>query len=124
MVRPPVGLSSSYSKIPLGAFADIWEGTFEQRKVAIKILRRFNVNASKYATRLWRECRTWGQLSHPNILPFLGVCLEHISETSLVPCFVSPWMDNGTVINFIRNHPNVSRLPLVSIICSMEPTGA
>ena len=77
------------------------------------MLRRFRINAPKYSTRLWRECRTWGELAHPNILPLLRVCLEHISETTLVPCLVSPWMDHGTVMDYITNHPDVYRLPLV-----------
>jgi len=49
---------------------------------------------------LLREFITWRQLSHPNVLPFYGVhFVKDTLETRF--CLVSPWMDNGNVVEFL-----------------------
>jgi len=49
------------------------------------------------------------QLEHNNILPFYG-----ISTTVADFCLVSPWYENGNVMDYLKKKPNTSRLPLVS----------
>ncbi|KDQ09873.1 hypothetical protein BOTBODRAFT_116602, partial [Botryobasidium botryosum FD-172 SS1] len=49
--------------------------------------------------RLAREAKVWGCLTHPNILPFLG--LHHLGSTSYL---VSPWMTNGHALAFVKQN--------------------
>ncbi|KAF8174693.1 kinase-like domain-containing protein, partial [Mycena galopus ATCC 62051] len=48
-----------------------------------------------------REALLWKDLHHPNILPFLGI--DRYSFPSFF-CMVSPWMEHGTVINYLKTH--------------------
>jgi len=50
----------------------------------------------------------WRRLSHPNIVPFLGV-----SEAPAPLSMVSEWMPNGNVRGYIAKNPETSRLQLV-----------
>ena len=51
----------------------------------------------------------WNQLSHPNILPFLGIA----DIPGLSTCLVSPWVDNGNSVVYLTEHPDVMPLPIV-----------
>ncbi|KAG9310096.1 kinase-like domain-containing protein [Chiua virens] len=47
-----------------------------------------------------KEYRTWRRLSHRNVLPLIGV--THQLD---IPCFITLWMDEGPLTDFIRrNH--------------------
>jgi serine/threonine protein kinase len=59
-----------------------------------------------------KEAVLWGQLRHPNVLPFYGVYRLDDSHGRI--CLVSPWMENGTIVEYLRNNPNENRLLLVS----------
>ena len=50
----------------------------------------------------------WRRISHPNIVPFLGV-----SNAPAPLSMVSEWMPNGNVRDFVRKNPDTSRLQLV-----------
>ncbi len=54
----------------------------------------------------------WGQLRHPNVLPFYGV--YYLDETRKQVSLVSPWMDNGNLVTYLKHHPLTPRQPLVS----------
>ena len=51
----------------------------------------------------------WKYLSHPNVVPLLGV-----SETLFSFSIISPWLPNGGIIEYIQKHLGVNRLQLVS----------
>ncbi|KZT52127.1 kinase-like protein, partial [Calocera cornea HHB12733] len=59
-----------------------------------------------------REALIWSSLSHPYIVPLLGVadyakiCPGGFSQL----CMVAPWMSGGNIMEYIKDHPNVSRL--------------
>ena len=58
--------------------------------------------------RLFHEIVIWRRLSHPNVLPVLGI------SPKLFPlCIVSEWMIDGNIADFASNHPEVNRLRLV-----------
>ncbi|KIJ47197.1 hypothetical protein M422DRAFT_130463, partial [Sphaerobolus stellatus SS14] len=68
--------------------------------------------------RFWREYRIWANLSHPNILPFLGYS-NTFSQTALceVPALVSPWMKNGTLSQYLEgNRDQIDKLFMLSEI--------
>ncbi|KAJ7697963.1 kinase-like domain-containing protein [Mycena olivaceomarginata] len=47
-----------------------------------------------------REALIWRQLSHTNLLPFFGL---YYMEGRL--CLISPWMENGNIMEFLRKNP-------------------
>ncbi|EEB91723.1 hypothetical protein MPER_09873 [Moniliophthora perniciosa FA553] len=53
-----------------------------------------------------REVIVWRQLKHPNILPCLG--LYYLDNSPERMCLVSPWMDNGNLTDFLKDHPRES----------------
>jgi len=67
----------------------------------------------KYASdsswqRLFQEIVIWRRLSHPNVLPVLGV------SPKLFPlCIITEWMVDGNIMDFTAKHPEVNRLRLV-----------
>ncbi|KAJ6589216.1 kinase-like domain-containing protein, partial [Mycena capillaripes] len=56
-----------------------------------------------------REAVIWRQLSHPNVLPFFG-----IYYLDMRICLVSPWMEHGHLLEFLRNAPpSLDRISLI-----------
>ncbi|EEB91416.1 hypothetical protein MPER_10225, partial [Moniliophthora perniciosa FA553] len=53
-----------------------------------------------------REAIVWRQLRHPNILPCLG--LYYLDRSQERICLVSPWMENGNLVQFLRDSPRDS----------------
>ncbi|KZT50694.1 kinase-like protein, partial [Calocera cornea HHB12733] len=99
------------------ASSDTWQGYYFVReggrrrgvKVALKHLRWVTgLDASKLQKRFIRELQIWAALDHPNILPFYGTANIGSFEAARV-CFVSPWMPNGSVVEYIREHRDVNR---------------
>ena len=52
----------------------------------------------------------WKYISHPNVLPFLG-----ISESLFWFSIITPWLPNGNIVQYTKNDPWVDRLQLVSL---------
>ena len=48
----------------------------------------------------------WKYLTHPNIVPFLGI-------TSAPRQLISEWMPGGDLLGYIEGHPDADRLGLV-----------
>ena len=58
--------------------------------------------------RLFREIVIWRRISHPNVLPVLGV------SPKLFPlCIITNWMVGGDIMDFTSKHPRVNHLRLV-----------
>ncbi|KAI0933772.1 hypothetical protein AcV5_005833 [Taiwanofungus camphoratus] len=92
-----------------GPHSQIWTGYWlMETKVALKALRGFTVS-EKARNRFTREIKVWARLNHPHILPFYGIV------TNLGPQLhtVSPWQDNGNILEYIQNHPNVDKMVLL-----------
>jgi len=51
------------------------------------------------------------QLEHRNILPFYG-----ISTTVADFCLVSPWYENGSIMDYLKKQPSIGRFALVSAL--------
>ena len=49
----------------------------------------------------------WKRMTHPNILPLLGVTIAPLQ-------LVSNWMLGGDLPEYIKEHPSADRLELVS----------
>ena len=49
----------------------------------------------------------WKHLTHPNIVPLLGVTIDP-------PQLISDWMSGGNLMEYIANHPDTDRISLVN----------
>ena len=65
---------------------------------------------SVLAQRLCREIIGWKHLSHPNILPLLGVSVPANARSFHI---LTEWMPNGNVTQYTKSNPNANRLRLV-----------
>ncbi|KIM74466.1 hypothetical protein PILCRDRAFT_32124, partial [Piloderma croceum F 1598] len=65
-----------------------------------------------------REIRIRLELSHENIIPLLGISYDF--DRPSMPCLVCPWFQNGDIINFLREQPNVDKLSLVRIAAGLS----
>jgi serine/threonine protein kinase len=62
---------------------------------------------------LAREVLIWKELSHPNVLPLLGIDLKTRAPSY---CLISPWMNNCDVMSFLEKNPKFEKTSLVSIL--------
>ncbi len=53
-----------------------------------------------------KEVKIWAKLMHPNVLPLLGIFVDHVNAT---PNLVSEWMVNGTASRYMRDFPRGGR---------------
>ena len=61
--------------------------------------------------RLCREVLIWKRLSHPNVLPLLGVSVSRDPQHFRI---ITEWMPNGNAMEYVRSNPEANRLRLVS----------
>jgi len=117
-----------------GIVAETWRGIYETNPVAVKIFKitegckdydkikavrqrtdSHPVPLTAHFLRLsqgfYKEAVLWKRLAHKNILPLLGVSRD-VAEF----CLVSPWMKNGTIVEYVRNNPQVNPLGLVCMV--------
>ncbi|KLO15208.1 kinase-like protein [Schizopora paradoxa] len=99
--------------IASGGFGDVWRGEWEDRTVALKTVRAailVSQNDDTIHRRLCKEVLLWRQLRHRHLLEFIGICNDVLQS----PAIVSPWMQNGSVLQFVRLQPSAVKLRLLS----------
>ncbi|KAJ6526551.1 kinase-like domain-containing protein [Mycena vulgaris] len=85
-----------------GGFGDVYRAWYNGRKVAVKRTRRFGTtNSQRSRLQFCREALIWQRLQHKHVLPMMGIDRESFP---LEFCLVSPWMKNGTVLKYLREH--------------------
>ncbi|KAK7037717.1 hypothetical protein VNI00_010943 [Paramarasmius palmivorus] len=91
-----------------GGFGDIWKGHLRSGQlVCLKVVKVYLMSDLKRSLKEYlREAIIWRQLRHPNVLPCLG--LYYLDDTQQRVCLVSPWMENGNLVEYIRAHPRES----------------
>ncbi|KDQ09404.1 hypothetical protein BOTBODRAFT_178967 [Botryobasidium botryosum FD-172 SS1] len=95
-----------------GGYSDCCEGLFlGHHKVAMKALRAHIMGNKVAERRMKREMNVWSKLRHPNVLPFIGWCT--LKSTSYM---VSPWMENGDALAYVKQKPQADRLKLLAQI--------
>ncbi|KAH8792752.1 kinase-like domain-containing protein [Flagelloscypha sp. PMI_526] len=97
-----------------GGYADIFRGIYRTQAVCLKRIRLFlGSDREKILQEFLNEAIIWRYLRHPNILPFFG-----INQTAFPgeTCFVSPFIANGNLTDFLKENPHQDRLPLLSQI--------
>ncbi|KAG6810370.1 hypothetical protein H0H92_012156 [Tricholoma furcatifolium] len=91
-----------------GGFADVYKGYFRGQAVCLKTIRlNSRTDSERFLKVFAREAILWGQLRHPNILPFYGIyrIKDRIS-------FVAPWMENGDITRYLKQNENSNRVLL------------
>ncbi|KAG6809030.1 hypothetical protein H0H92_001884 [Tricholoma furcatifolium] len=109
-----------------GGFADVYKADIQGQAVCLKTVRlnsrtdpghflkarllllplRINLDVFQVFSK---EAILWGQLHHPNILPFYGIFRLNGRLS-----FVAPWMENGDVSKYLM-HNNSSNRVLLSL---------
>lgn len=93
-----------------GTYADIYRGRYQGQPVCLKIVRVYERSSYEYIAKvIAREAILWGQLSHPNLLPFHGLYWFD-RQLSLV----YPWAENGNIVDFLKKQPTANRVFLCS----------
>ena len=78
----------------MGFFSEVFHGTWKGRTVAIKVL-----SEATPSDLFVREIKVWKSLDHPHVLKLYGAS----SATGSHPWFfVSPYMKNGNLVEFLR----------------------
>jgi hypothetical protein len=71
-----------------------------------------SVSSTEIYPRIWTNStqyfvvKSWILLDHPNVVPLVGASLDVYRGRH---CYILPWMDNGTIINFIKTHPEYDK---------------
>ncbi|THH29984.1 hypothetical protein EUX98_g4198 [Antrodiella citrinella] len=101
-----------------GGFADVFCGTHQGRKVALKRLRVFLMTDPSKRLQLqrdfYRESLLWRNLSHKHVLPLLGIDDKLFKQSF---CMVLPWMEHGNIrhtMDDIRKNGTHTSLALFS----------
>jgi len=94
--------------IARGGSADVWDGTLNGVRVAIKAFRISLADDIQSIDKAFcEEVVVSRRMSHPNLVQFLGV-------SSLRPfCMVSQWMAHGNVRDYVCSNPTTDRLKLL-----------
>ncbi|KAJ7802196.1 kinase-like domain-containing protein [Mycena olivaceomarginata] len=94
-----------------GGYGDIYRALHNSKPVALKRMRYFlrGADLRRINLKFCREALVWKDLHHPYILPFLGIDRDSFPSAL---CMVSPWMEHGTVMDYLKNHghENVDKL--------------
>ncbi|RDB23999.1 Serine/threonine-protein kinase STY17 [Hypsizygus marmoreus] len=92
-----------------GTFNDVFIGEWlDEQRVALRLPRTLT-NNTDVQKRFQREVAIWRSLDHPNVVPLYGIV--YIGEDVYS---VSPWMENGTAIQYVQTHPTADRLQILS----------
>ncbi|KAF6742353.1 TKL/TKL-ccin protein kinase [Ephemerocybe angulata] len=83
-----------------GTYSDIWLG---------EMARLQDASDPRATKRFEREMHMWSSLHNEHILPFYGI----VTNLGNLIHMVSPWLENGNVLEFAKTHPGADRLKLV-----------
>ncbi|CAE6495320.1 unnamed protein product [Rhizoctonia solani] len=102
-----------------GGAGDIYQGYLTSGiKVAIKCPRKFNTfedEGREALKAIAKEGYQWSKHRHVNVLEIFGLALFR-NQIALV----SPWMENGTALDYVKKRPGVDRLDLCSqVACGL-----
>lgn len=106
-----------------GGSCDVYRGTLRGSKVCIKRIRDVQGKAAQVRLRcprffcmptngtqtFCREAVVWKRLTHPNVLPLLGITLTPFQ-------FISNWISGGNLLQYVQKHPDADQLRLVSAL--------
>ncbi|POM74233.1 TKL protein kinase [Phytophthora palmivora] len=77
--------------ISRGSFGEVYAGTFNERKVAVKMLLPAMQGKIHHVTDFLAEAKMTATMDHPHIVSFIGVAWDSLSDI----CVVLEFMDGG-----------------------------
>ncbi|KAF5349267.1 hypothetical protein D9756_009383 [Leucocoprinus leucothites] len=103
-----------------GSFGEVSSARCKGYLVCLKVARIYrNRDIDHLIQSYAREALMWSQLDHPNVLPFYGI--YRMNDSFGRVCLVSPWMQNGNIVDYLVDHPEAPRLPLTqSALAGLE----
>lgn len=108
-----------------GGYGLIYQGKLNGRLVAVKKVLEGNRSPEQFHKSFSNEAVIWYYVRHANCLPFYGVYVDDDAKTW---CLVSPWMTDGHVNHYLKEHRDADRYPLILDVArgleylhSMEP---
>ncbi|KAF8145297.1 kinase-like domain-containing protein [Mycena galopus ATCC 62051] len=88
-----------------GGYADVYRASYGSQIVALKCIRHVHLlrgsDLRRIRLKFCREALIWKQLNHPHVLPFLGIDGDSFPSSLGI---VAPWMEHGTVMNYLKEH--------------------
>jgi c-src tyrosine kinase len=78
-----------------GEFGDVLMGTYQTNTVAVKVLKQ----SSGVVEALLDEAALMQRLRHPNLVRFLGVVLDDLTDIFLV----LEYLANGNLVDYVRS---------------------
>lgn len=99
------------------AGTNVYKGVSNGNPVALKKPRHHSRAEGPGAipADLYGEYYTLSMLEHAHVLPALGICVD---PHDFLPAGVSPYMPNGTICDYLENHPDADRLRLLADVAS------
>ncbi|CAE6488515.1 unnamed protein product [Rhizoctonia solani] len=107
----------TFSVLPCryGGSGDVYCGKLlDSTVVCIKVPRISEDSFQSARNQVYasREIHTWNKCNHVNVLPLLGLALFRGRIATL-----SPWIQNGTLQEYLKKHPDVDRCRLSTQVC-------
>ncbi|KAG6828025.1 hypothetical protein H0H92_009600 [Tricholoma furcatifolium] len=100
-----------------GRFGDVYRGKHKDQDICVKVVRTSQTSDPVSLHKAFaREAVVWGQLSHSNILPFIGI--YRFGENNERFSLVSSWMCNGNVNDFLQPRSQHDRTSLAFGVAS------
>ncbi|KAG8790204.1 hypothetical protein FRC12_012535 [Ceratobasidium sp. 428] len=114
-ITDQLDLNKCQHKFPFarGGFGDIYQGTLKggDKLVAIKCAKVYleegDKGGRKALKRVARELYYWSRFEHKNVLGLLG-----LAQFQDQLAMISPWMDKGTLLQYIKQNPTADRYQL------------
>ncbi|EIN08799.1 kinase-like protein [Punctularia strigosozonata HHB-11173 SS5] len=127
---PGVEAANTLEPVATGGYSNIYAGRYGGKLVALKTMRWYlyaGADVTDYNARMCQEALFWRQLSHPNVVTFLGLHLfesdraasDNFPDVPPIYSIVTPWMDNGHMLRYIdHRQPSLDELlQLLTDIC-------
>ncbi|KAF9442292.1 kinase-like protein [Macrolepiota fuliginosa MF-IS2] len=97
-----------------GGFCDVYRILHGGQLLCLRAVRVHEDERDRFLRSYSKEMILWSQLEHPNILPFYGKCyLVDESSSKWQACLVSPWMENGNIVKYLKDNLSRPRKPLI-----------
>lgn len=91
-----------------GSFGKVYKGTYRGKTVAIKRYRALAFGAKSEVDMFCREVSILCKLQHPNVISFVGACLDDPSQFAIITEYVS----NGSLFSLLHEEKRVFEMAL------------
>jgi serine/threonine-protein kinase TNNI3K len=88
-----------------GAFGEVYEGTFNGKKVAVKVLLPHMRGNLKQVNDFLAEAKLTASMEHPHVVGFVGVAWDSLSDV----CVALEFMDGGDLRELLSKYESAGR---------------